>query len=344
MLFSPVKRGAWIVLKDEILSCLIENKNGIVTGGDLSKKFGVSRTAIWKAIGALRKSGCEIESLKNSGYRLVDDGDILSEKRIRSSLTTSFFGSHIEIFKVIPSTSLYIKEKASGCADGLPDGFAALADGQTGARGRMGRSFSSARGQGVYLSLLLKPSLPPEEIQLLTICAAVAVSNALREVCGFEPSIKWVNDIYYDGKKLCGILTEAVISAELGTIDSVVVGIGVNTGDVPDEVKDIATSTAEITGRRGFRNAIAAEILNQFEKIYLDFTQGLKKKEILEAYASRQCVVGRVVTVSGPGIEPYEATPTGIDESGRLIVRKPDGTTQCLNSGEVSLKIGGANK
>lgn len=339
-----MQRGALIVLKDEILSCLIESKNGVVTGGELSKKFGVSRTAVWKTIGSLREDGCEIESLKNSGYRLVDDGDILSEKRIRSSLTAAFLGCRIDIFKTIPSTNRHIKDAVSNGAAGLPEGFAVLADEQTEARGRMGRSFSSERGQGVYLSLLLKPSLPPGEIQFLTICAAVAVSNALRTVCGFEPSIKWVNDIYYGGKKLCGILTEAVISAEMGAIDSVIVGIGVNTGDVAGEVKDIAASTAEITGRRGFRNAIVAEILNQFEEIYLDFIQNGKKQEILEVYASRQCVTGKVVTVSGPGLEPYEATPTGIDESGCLIVRKPDGTILHLNSGEVSLKIGGTSE
>ena len=207
----------------------------------------------------------------------------------------------------------------------------------------MGRSFSSPKGEGVYMSLLLKPAVPPEEIQFLTICAAVAVSDALRVVCGFEPSIKWVNDIYYGGKKICGILTEAVINAEMGTIESVIVGMGVNTGNVADDVKTVATSTYEITGNKGYRNAIAAEILNQFEEIYLDFTQRGKKQEILRTYTSRQYVVGRRVIVSGPGLEPYEAVPTGIDETGRLIVKKSDGTTQHLNSGEVSLKIGGTN-
>lgn len=332
------------MLKDEILSLLMENKNGITTGGVLSRRLGVSRTAIWKAVCALKDDGYEIESLKNSGYRFVSAGDVLSEALIRNSLSAKFFGGRIDILETTSSTNQYIKDRvAQGAAD-LPDGYAVLADGQTGGRGRMSRAFASPRGEGVYLSLLLKPAIPPEEIQFLTICAAVAVSNALRKVCDFEPSIKWVNDIYYEGKKICGILTEAVISAEMGAIESVVVGMGVNTGIVADDVRDVATSTYEITGKKGYRNAIAAETLNQFEAIYLDFTQRGKKGEILKTYASRQYVVGRTVIVSGPGFEPYEATPTGVDDAGRLIVKKDDGSTSHLNSGEVSLKVGGAKQ
>lgn len=331
------------MLKDKILALLMKNKNEIVTGGELARRLGVSRTAVWKAIGSLKEDGYEIESLKNSGYRFLNAGDVLSESLIRSSLTAKFFGNRIDILETTTSTIHYIKERATGSTTCPPEGYAVLADGQTGGRGRMGRSFSSPRGEGVYLSLLLKPAVPPEEIQFLTICAAVAVSNALQKVCGFEPSIKWVNDIYYDGKKICGILTEAVINAEMGSIESVVVGMGVNTGNLAADIKEIATSTYEITGKRGDRNAIAAEILNQFEGIYLDFTQRGKKQEILKAYANRQYVVGRCVIVSGPGLEPYEAVPTGLDEAGRLIVIKSDGTTQSLNSGEVSLKVGGTN-
>ncbi len=322
----------------------MENKDAITTGGELSRELGVSRTAVWKAIGALRDDGYEIESLKNSGYRFVSAGDVLSEALIRNDLRAKFFGSRIEILETTSSTNQYIKDRAAHSAADLPEGYAVLADGQTSGRGRMSRAFASPRGEGVYLSLLLKPAIPPEEIQFLTICAAVAVSNALQKACGFEPSIKWVNDIYYEGKKLCGILTEAVISAEMGAIESVVVGMGVNTGDVADDVKGIATSTYEITGKKGYRNTIAAEILNQFEEIYLDFTQRGKKGEILKIYAGRQYVVGRTVIVSGPGFEPYEAVPAGIDEAGRLIVAMADGTELCLNSGEVSLKVGGAKQ
>ena len=332
-----------VVLKDTILALLMENKDGIVTGGELAKRLGVSRTAVWKAIGSLKEDGYEIESLKNSGYRFLNAGDVLSANLIRASLRAKFFGSRIDILETTTSTIHYIKDKAAGNASCLPEGYAVLADGQTGGRGRMSRSFSSPKGEGVYMSLLLKPAVPPEEIQFLTICAAVAVSNALRAVCGFEPSIKWVNDIYCNGKKICGILTEAVVNAEMGTIESVVVGMGVNTGNVADDVRAVATSTYEITGKRGYRNAIAAEILNQFEGIYLDFTQRGKKQDILHAYANRQYVVGRSVIVSGPGLEPYEAVPTGLDDMGRLIVKKSDGTTQHLNSGEVSLKVGGTN-
>lgn len=331
------------MLKDRVLTELMEGGEEIVTGGGLAKRLGVSRTAIWKAVGSLRQDGYEIESLRNSGYRFVSAGDALSEALIRRALSASFFGSRIELLETVPSTSQYIKDRAARDIDGLPEGCVVLADGQTGGRGRMNRPFSSPKGEGVYMSLLLKPSIPPEEVQFLTICAAVAVSNAMRAVCGFEPSIKWVNDIYYGGKKLCGILTEALLSAEMGTIESVVVGIGLNSGNVAENVRDFATSVSEITGKRGDRNVIAAEILNQFERVYLDFTRRGKKPEILRTYAQRQFLIGGRVIVSGPGLEPYEATPVGIDDAGRMIVKRDDGTAWHLSSGEVSLKAGGSN-
>ena len=332
------------MLKDNILRCLLENQNGVVTGGELAKKFGVSRTAVWKAIGALKGEGTEIEVLRNSGYRLIEPGDALSECRIRASLNARVFGSLVEILGTTVSTSGYIKDKAVREGASLPEGFAVLAEEQTGGRGRFGRSFACERGQGVYLSFLLRPSIPVEEAPFLTICAAVAVSNALCAVCGFEPRIKWVNDIYYDDRKLCGILTEAVISAEAGAFESVVIGIGVNTGRLPEGAGGAAISVAEITGKTGFRNALAAEILNRFEKTYTDFTRHDGRQAILRDYASRQCVLGRRVTVLAPGFESYEATPERIDEAGRLVVVKDDGTRVSLNSGEVSLKMGGTSK
>lgn len=327
-----------IILKDKILTHLINNKDEIVTGGELANRLGVSRTAVWKAICSLREDGCEIESLQNSGYRFASAGDALSEAVIRSSLTTSFIGRRIDILKTTPSTSQYIKERISRGSTELPEGCVALADAQTGGRGRMNRPFSSPKGEGVYMSLLLKPSIPPEEVQFLTICAAVAVSNALQNVCGFEPTIKWVNDIYYGGKKLCGILTEALLCAEMGMIDSIVVGIGINTGRVAEEVRGVAVSVLEITGERGGRNAIAAEVLNQLEGIYMNFTRHGKKQEILQDYARRQYLAGRLVTVTGPGADPYEATAVGIDGAGGMIIKMDDGTTRHLNSGEVSIR------
>lgn len=330
-----------MVLKDEILARLAQNKGEMATGGELARDFGVSRTAIWKAVSSLREAGHDIESLQGRGYRFTGESDALSGALIGSALQTRFLGRSMEVLKTTTSTSQYIKDKIAGKSAEAPEGHAVLADGQTQARGRKGRSFMSPPGGGVYLSVLFKPAIPPEDVSFLTVCAAVAVSGAIRAVFGFEPEIKWVNDIFYGGKKLCGILTEASTCAENREIESVIVGMGVNTGDVPPEVEHIATSTGAESGRRGLRNALAAEMLNRLEDVYLGFTERGERHQILAEYGRRQCVIGRRLTVVSPGAESFQATGVGIDDDARLIVRRDDGREERLNSGEVSLTMGG---
>lgn len=320
------------MLQDEILFLLEQQRGEVVTGGELARKLAVSRTAIWKAIGALREQGSEIESIPNSGYRLAQESDGLSQKSIQGSLRTKILGQSLEIKRCVSSTNSYIKGLDTSS---LPDGHAVLADEQSGGRGRMGRTFHSPAGQGVYLSVLLKPPVPLADTPFLTICAAVTVCRAVEAVFGFQPSIKWVNDIFYKGKKLCGILTEAFISAEMRTVDYAVVGMGVNTGSILPEVAEVATSTQLISGKRGLRNQLAAEILGQLESVYTLFLQG-SQEEILSAYTERMFITGRIVNVIQPN-GCYQARVQGVDVSGGLIVQKEDGSVCVLNSGEVRL-------
>jgi len=224
------------------------------------------------------------EGNRNSMCTNNHTNDKLSAEVISLKLTTSFIGRELELLPSIVSTNLYLKEID---ATGISNGFTVIANEQTGGRGRRGRVFHSPGSQGIYLSILLKPDNNQKDIRLLTICAAVAVSKAIEKTCDIRADIKWVNDIFCNGKKICGILTEASVTGEVHKINTVIVGIGINTGNVPVEVKDIATSIFDATGVTGIRNQLIAEVLNNFESIYLDYSRHGKIKNIIDHYISR---------------------------------------------------------
>lgn len=324
------------MLKNKVLYILEQQKGKIVTGGQLASALGVSRTAIWKAIHVLQEEGNKIVSVPNSGYRLMDTNDTLLEEIIRENLTTDFVGQNIILLPTIHSTNQYLKEMDT---TDIPNGYVAISDEQTGGRGRRSRLFLSPKSEGVYLSILLKFDGQQNDIRLLTICAAVAVSKAIENVCGINADIKWVNDIFCNGKKICGILTEAVLSGELQELSTVIIGIGINTGDVPLEIGDIATSIQEITGVRGIRNRLIAEVLNQFETVYLDCMERGKKQEIFNYYESRLFIIGKQVWVTSAS-QCYVATVIGIDEESALIVNDRNGVIYHLTTGEVKLEWG----
>ncbi|MDR1773996.1 MAG: biotin--[acetyl-CoA-carboxylase] ligase [Clostridioides sp.] len=231
------------MLKNDILNYLVSNAGEIVTGGKIAEYLNVSRTAVWKNINSLIEEGYEIEKYQNSGYKLTSLSDKLLLESINKNLRTSVIGKEILILDSIDSTNNYMKQQDTTKLD---EGFAVTANEQTSGRGRFNRPFYSQKGEGIYLSFLLKPQTDIKNVPFITICAAVSVVKAIKNVTNIDVSIKWVNDIFYNKKKLCGILTEGVISAELGTLDYVVVGIGLNTGNIPKEVDEIATSISNI--------------------------------------------------------------------------------------------------
>jgi BirA family biotin operon repressor/biotin-[acetyl-CoA-carboxylase] ligase len=211
---------------------------------------------------------------------------------------------------------------------------------------------------GIYLIILLKPDKAWQDMQLLTICAAVAVSKAIEAACGIRADIKWVNDIFCNGKKICGILAEAVMSGgSLGHGGAqgqavpqrsggsqwssasqrsgiVIVGIGVNTGEVPTEIGDIATSIWEATGARGLRNRLIAEMLNQFEAAYAEFAEGGDMERIIGYYRSRLFIIGKRILVADTAGD-YSATVLGIDDKGALVVRDDQGAQRHISTGEI---------
>ncbi len=324
------------MLRDDVLSLLEEADGGLVTGGELARRLSVSRVAVWKAVNSLKESGYGIESIEKRGYRLLSTNDILSEPSIRKRLRTRFLGNRIEVLKTVDSTNTYMKSKDLSA---IPEGLVVIADGQTGGRGRRSRPFLSSPGEGLYLSLMLKPDLSPADTRFLTICAGLAVCRTL-EACGVEARVKWVNDVYCGGLKICGILTEGAVSLEQQTMSHVVIGIGINTGAIPEELAAIATSVERLTGKRPDRNALAAELLQHMESLCLDLTARGLKSELLDEYRSRQFIFGRTVDVLTPGTgESFRAVPTDIDDEGALIVRTDAGELLHLCSEEVSLRL-----
>ena len=303
-----------------------------VSGEHLAGKLGVSRNAVWKAVDRLRREGYGIEAATNRGYRLVSAPDVLSEERIRRWLETDALGRRMEVHSLLDSTNNRARTLA---ASGAPHGFTVIADAQTGGRGRLGRSFFSPGGTGIYLSMVLRPACTPEKAAMITSLAAVAAARAVERLTGADVRIKWVNDLYLGGKKICGILSEAGMGMEAGQLDYVVVGIGVNTGrmEFPEELRDIASSVANETGTAPDRNRLIAEILNQTEALYGQLETG----EFLEESRKRSNVIGRDVLVI-EGRRQYRAYAEAIDDQGRLVIRTGEGTA-ALGYGEVSLKL-----
>ena len=259
---------------------------------------------------------------------------MLNETEIRRWLTAPEIGRELEIHGRLDSTNNRAKELA---AAGAPHGLTVIADSQSGGRGRLGRSFFSPEHTGVYLTCILRPDCAPERANLLTSMAAVAAARAVEKVSGADVKIKWVNDLYLNGKKICGILTEAGLGAEAGRLEYAVVGIGVNTGRTvfPEELRETATSVGNETGTAPDRNRLIAEILNELDALYGTLETGA----FLEESRRRSNVIGRTVTVIEGG-HRYPARALDIDSQGRLVVETDEGRT-CLNYGEVSLKLAG---
>ena len=258
----------------------------------------------------------------------------LSEEEIRRWLTAKELGSELEIHSLLDSTNNRAKTLA---AAGAPHGTAVIADAQTGGKGRLGRSFFSPEDAGVYMTVILRPDCPPEKANLLTSMAAVAAARAVEKVSGADVKIKWVNDLYLKGRKICGILTEAGLGQDPGRLAYAAVGIGINAGrmDFPPELREIATSVGNETGAAPDRNRLIAEVLNELEALYGD----LETASFLAESRRRSNVIGRTVTVIDGG-KQYPARAVDIDGQGRLIV-ETEGGRACLNCGEVSLKLQG---
>lgn len=335
--------------KEKVLEELRKNPNQAVSGEYMAQICGVSRAAIWKAINSLRQEGIEICGTTNGGYMLLTGCDVFSQSALETylnhnypELDTAFNGInkiHVECFKEIDSTNTYAKKLLSE----NPSVKTAIivAESQTAGRGRLGRTFYSPMNTGIYLSVIYSPEKGVTQPARLTASAAVAVCRAIKKIYNVETSIKWINDIFANGKKISGILTEGFTNFETGMIESAVIGIGVNIKDnpevFPDDVKKIAGSIlgdANNADENLSRCALAAEIAAQVLKILTE-----NSCDVMNEYKKLSFLIGTEVEVFpiADGTESYHAKVIDIDENAGLVVELADGTKKILTSGEVSL-------
>lgn len=321
--------------KEKLLALLEDSKGTFFSGEEIARTLQVSRAAVWKAVNALREDGYTIDAATNKGYRLSPDSDILSPQGIRRFLKPEYRDLDLTVLPTAPSTNALVREKAN---QGRPEGCVIVACEQTAGRGRYGRQFFSPVDSGVYLSLLLRPTAySPQQATCLTAAAAAAMCQAIEAVTGQQPGIKWVNDIFLRGKKVCGILTEAAVGLETGTLNYMVLGTGVNlyppVKGFPEEIQPIAGSVLERSCPEA-KNRLVGEFLNRF----WDFYTHPECRAYLEDYRARSLAIGRNVTVLSAG-KAVSAYAYGIDDDFRLLVRYENGDTEALSYGEIRIQL-----
>ena len=294
-------------MKSEILR-LLKESDTYISGQQLCEQFQVSRTAIWKVIDQLKKEGYEIEAVRNKGYRLIDSPDVMSKAEIESLVDTKWAGKNVVYYDEIDSTN-----------------------------SRRGRVWKSPSGSSIYMTILLYPDIPPVKAPQLTLLMAIAVAEGIQEVTGLETKIKWPNDIVVNGRKICGILTE--MSTEIDYINHVVIGAGINVNQdtFSDDIKATASSLKLELGKSVKRSELIAAVMKSFEKCYEIFIKTEDLSGLQELYNSMLVNRDQEVKVLEPGNE-YKAHAIGINQTGELIVRTPDGKEKEIYAGEVSVR------
>ena len=320
-----------MTVKERTACILEENRGKFVSGADIAAELGVTRNAVWKSVKALETEGYQITAVTNRGYCLSEASDVLSAYSLRRFLDN--FSPDVRVYNKTTSTNTVLKQLA---VRGAMEGSIVAAAAQTEGRGRFGRKFASGTS-GVYFSILLRPRISAEKSLLITTAAAVAAAEAIEEISGKKADIKWVNDIFIDGKKVCGILTEAAFGMEGGGLDYAVLGVGVNVtppeNGFPDDIKDIAGSVLD-ENIPDARSRLAAGIINRFLKLY----KNIEEISYLDEYRRRSLVLGKNVTLMNGG-NSEEVYVMGIDDECRLIVRTADGKDKIISSGEVSVRL-----
>lgn len=322
-------------LRAKLLQLLKNNSPEYMSGEQICKQLGVSRTAIWKQVEALRNMEYEIEARSNAGYRLVSAPDRLYPEEVGVDLGTKIVGTHFKYAASVESTNETAKKWAR---EGAPDGSVFLAEEQGMGKGRMGRGWFSPWGKGLWFSTVLRPQMNPIDVPQITLVAAVAVTTAIYKQTGLVPGIKWPNDLLTDKGKLCGILTE--MNADMDTVKYVVLGIGLNVNiyqsEVPQELQGIVSSIAMETGNKINRVKLMQTILRELDAWYLLWSaEGFKP--VLKQWREWNITLGRKVYVKTIK-EVVKGVAEDVDESGALAVRLENGDLKRFMAGEVSLR------
>lgn len=320
-----------MTIKQSVLELLLNANGQYISGEQIATSLNVTRAAIWKSIKQLKAEGFSIDAISNKGYAIVGCSDIVTESGIKKHLLSDSILT-FEIHDSITSTNILMREKTAN-----DEGYIIVSKEQTQGIGRLNRNFFSPKNTGIYFSLLLKPNIDASETINITTMAAVAVCKAIVEISNKTPQIKWVNDIYLDGKKVCGILTQGSFSMENNTTEYVILGIGINVYEPKDGFpKEIIHSAGFLFTNQedNIKNKLVALVVNHFFDMYKNMNQ----KEIAALYKHYSFVVGKQVMVHTSN-GSVSAKVLDINEKCNLIVQFDNGNTDVLSSGEISITI-----
>jgi len=323
------------MMDEEILRLLKKHPSAFLSGEELSRRLNVSRTAVWKRIRHLRSLGYEIEASTRSGYWLVQSPDILAPSEIKLLLKTKWLGRTIHYFPALDSTNSKAYELATG---GAKEGEIVIAESQAKGKGRLGRNWFSPPYLNLYLSVILRPKIPPQQAPLITLMAAVAAAEAIEKSSGLRPLIKWPNDILLNGRKMAGLLNE--IKSETDRVDFIILGIGVNLNIdekmFPKEIRSIATSMKRETGQAVSRKDFLALLLKELEKWYTIFLEE-GGNVILESWRRWAQIKGRQVKMTSFG-ETIGGKAIDVDSEGALIIETRHGERKRIVAGDIEYR------
>ena len=315
-------------MEEAILNALKVRPGEHVSGEELSRLAGVSRTAIWKEIEKLRGEGYKIVAQPHEGYRLISVPDRLTAQELTWNLPTKRIGRKIHAYDATDSTMDVAHRLA---AAGEPEGSVVVAEGQHKGRGRVGRSWASPKGKGIYLSVILRPQVPIAQVSRLTLVTAVAVAGAVQQRTGVKPEIKWPNDLLIGPRKLAGILTE--LNAELNCVRYVVVGLGLNVNSSRAHLPANSTSLAEEMGEPVDRIDLARTILMELDRCYEAFLKG-ELESLLEEWRHFAGFLGKRIRVALSG-RTLDGQAVDVDSDGALLVRTDTGIIESVSAGDV---------
>ncbi|MBN6888447.1 BirA family transcriptional regulator, biotin operon repressor / biotin---[acetyl-CoA-carboxylase] ligase [Cytobacillus horneckiae] len=321
-------------LRKKLLNAFTNNEEEYLSGQAIADVLGCSRTAVWKHIESLRKEGFELEAVRRKGYRIIGTPDKVIADEISLGLKTEDFGRSIHYEEVVETTQKVAHRLAN---EGAKEGTIVVAEEQSNGRGRMDRKWVSPKYTGIWLSIILRPNLPPHKAPQLTLIAAVSVVQAIEEVTGLSPEIKWPNDVLLNGKKITGILTE--MQADADRIASIIMGIGINVNqskeDYPPELQDKATSLAIEKGQKISRAELIQALLLKLENLYKIYIEkGFHPIKLLwESYAVSigKYITARTLTgaIAGKAI--------GITDEGVLLLEDGEGKTHHIYSADIEI-------
>lgn len=320
-------------IREKLLMLLKEHEDDYISGQKISELLGCSRTAVWKHIAELKKEGYEIEGIQKRGYRLVSKPNNIKPHDIRANLNTKKIGRNIHFYDIVESTQEIAHKLAR---EGAKEGTVVITEQQSKGRGRLGRPWESPKGTGIWMSIIVRPNIPPHQAPQLTLLTAVAIVQAIQQVTNLHPDIKWPNDVLLNGKKIVGILTE--LQAEADVIQSIIIGIGinVNTKQFPEHLQDKATSLFIENNRKEVeRAALIRAIFQQFEKLYEEYLQhGFKPIKL--QWESYNISIGKYITAKTLSKE-INGYATGITDEGVLLVEDDYGNIHEIYSADIDI-------